>query len=89
MTQAEEIYDWLLTLMVHDPFVACLGSLYVVGRWVLLLPKIEGRILMLESRTQGVEVLGEGATWNEARDGARRRLIMNGSTSPSNGASAS
>jgi hypothetical protein len=68
------IYDWLLSLAprIAEPAVVQMGARCIVGRWVPLGENRNGFIL--ESQKRGVEVLGWGASWEEARTRAETRL---------------
>ena len=67
------IYEWLLSLspMAPEPAVLRMGARCVIGRWVPLqeLRQTHGE-LILKSPRMGVEVLGWGETWEEARQNA-------------------
>jgi hypothetical protein len=59
-----EAYDLACT-KVKDPALVEMGGLCVIGEWVLLAEYNE-LLCILTSKTKGVKVLGEGATWDEA-----------------------
>lgn len=67
-TEETEIYDWLLAHhpALKEPAVVRLGDRCVIGCWVALHVQERGQIL--KSRAEGVEVLGTGASWREAKE---------------------
>jgi hypothetical protein len=81
------IYEWLLSLspMVPEPAVVRMGARCVIGRWVSLAEiRQTHEKLILQSPRMGVEVLGWGATWEEAHQSACEGLTrgLRFSTSP-------
>lgn len=74
MTQTD-LYDWLLRMGVREPAVIMLGGRCVCGRWETIgettLPS--GGYVLRTGRV-GINVLGEGETWDAAHVAAMRKL---------------
>jgi len=60
-----DVYDLLLASGVVEPAVVVFDSLHVVGHWVNL-ATITRQKRILVSKSKGVEVLGQGSSWEEA-----------------------
>ncbi len=71
----EVIYDWLLSLGIREPAVLMLGSICVIGRWLDVSTHLDNDYVCRAGRL-GIHVLGEGATWEIAREAARLRLTV-------------
>lgn len=75
-----EAYDAAL-LKLTDPAVVLMGERHIIGQWVSLaewvsapewaLPSTE--VTILRSKTKGVRIVGEGASWEEALKDAEAR----------------
>ncbi len=74
MTQAD-LYDWLLTQGVQEPAVIMMGERCVCGRWEQIGEQLPSGYMMRSGRV-AVQVLGEGATWDDARMAAGIRLAL-------------
>jgi hypothetical protein len=81
----EDLYDWLLENGVREPAVLHLGEQWFVGRWesvgealvpsgVPAKPGERPKLFVTRAGRLAVQVIGEGATLEEAFEAAKARL---------------
>jgi hypothetical protein len=72
MTRSE-LYELACDLWGDKAAVVQFGDRYVVGRWVKLRQNVGG--LVLATSSSGVEVMGEGSSWEEAARAAKLQKV--------------